>query len=225
MKSSSKKKRTAGGDGLTTKEKRILAMARGIEREAKRLRRGLSPWFYQHGWVSVAEAAKGLRCNAEEIEALIKDHGLRCWLAGDGGPEPKGSRMIPLSELRRVAEKRARSSLETLASRMWEVLKPSAPEHFKLSPKWINFGFWPIFPPKLDVAKIAARLNITPRTARQFINADGPVSLACFYEGRSLVTTPEELEAFQKTYRREIARARRARGTFAEPRLGMGSAA
>jgi len=219
MKMENKSKRWGSSGQLTIKETKILAMVRRIEREAKRIRHGLSDSYYRHGWASVAEAAQRLGLQVADIEALIKNHRLRYWIAGAGGPEPKGTRMIPVSELRRVAEDRARSSLEKLASRMWEALEPSVPEHFKLSPTWNNLRFWPVVPPKLDVAKIAARLNITPRAARQFMNADGPVSLAAFYEGRSLVVTPEELEAFEKTYGREISSARRAGGTFSGLRL------
>ncbi len=203
-----KSKERGNSSQLTTKEKRILAMARRIEKEAKRIRRGLSPWFYRHGWVSVAEAAMRLGWEVKDVETR-----LRYWLAGDGGPEPKGTRMIPVSELRRKVEDRAESSLEELAWRMWKTLKLPLPE--QLIPKSVSFDIRPIIPPKLDVAAIAERLKITPHAARQFINADGPVSLAAYHWGRSFVVTPEELAAFERTYGREILQARHARASRA----------
>jgi len=198
-----KSKERGNSSQLTTKEKRILAMARRIETEAKRIRRGLSPWFYRHGWVSVAEAAKRLGWEVEDVETR-----LRYWLAGDGGPEPKGTRMIPVSELRRKVEDRAESRLEELAWRMWQTLKLPLPEH--LIPKLVSFSIRPIIPPKLDVAAIAERLKIAPHAARQFMNADGQVSLAAYHSGRSLVVSPEELEAFEKTHGPELQRNRHA---------------
>ena len=66
-----KSKRRGASSQLTSKERRILAITKRIDKEAQRIRDGLPPWYYRHGWVSVAEAAKRLGWKVEEIETLI----------------------------------------------------------------------------------------------------------------------------------------------------------
>jgi len=210
---------------FTGKGKRILAMAERIDREGARLHRGLSPWFYGHGWVTLADARKRLGCDAKGAER----EGLNVWRVGGkkvpGDVWPRGTQLVPISELRRVMEKRAETALEELARETWEVLKPRVPELKRVGLSF-KLSFWgQIFPPKLDVTAVAKRLRITPRKARAFMNVNRPVSMAARHEGRDLSVSLLELEAFEKAHRREILQARRADGTFAEPRIESRQAA
>ncbi len=199
MKSRGKTKRVAGG-GLTTKEKRILAMARHIEREAKRLQNGLPKRYYRHGHVSIAAAAKQLDCERKRVDVLINEG--RIHRVGI-----RGGFLIPISEIRRQKERDVQSALENLVLTMWKkVLRPRAfPEVFD---PWRSRLFHPC-DSYVGVNQIAERLHITPNRVRRLIKDDGPDSLAGSSR-RPVRTTRYELEAFEKAHGQELQRDHQA---------------
>jgi len=198
-----KSKLGAKSGQLTRKEKRLLAIARRLEKELNRMKHGLPEEYYRHGFVSVAEAAKQLDCRPA---VLVKEKRLRVWRTA---PAPKGTRVIPVSEIRRGMEGKVRASLEDLVLGMWEVLKPKSLPR-EITPWFSSHSFFPMLERRLGVGEIAERLHITPGRARRLLNADGPESLAAYFVGHRLNVSSYELEAFEKAHGQLTPAPRRA---------------
>jgi excisionase family DNA binding protein len=72
-----KPKRRRSFAQLTRKERKILAMAGRIARQAERLQNGLPERYYRHGYLSIAEAAKQLDCGRKHVNELLENGRIR----------------------------------------------------------------------------------------------------------------------------------------------------